>query len=99
MTNRNFFKATVKVVIGKGKERVVPKDRLCEVSEFFSVACSDRWASGRVDVIELEEDDPQIFGLFLSWAFDGRIENSEDYVVVDDTETVYAKGSFRTRHY
>jgi hypothetical protein len=86
MQHRNFFKETVKVVIGDGENRVeldVPKNRLCEVSEFFAAACSDRWASGRDAIIKLEEEDPKIFGIFLAWAFDGDIKNSEDYITLE----------------
>jgi hypothetical protein len=88
-TCRNFFKETVKLVIGNGEnkvELVVPKDRLCQVSEFFAAACSDRWASGRDGVIKFEEEDPKIFGLFLAWVFDGSIENSEDYIPLEYTD-------------
>ena len=77
MKYRNFFRETVKV------ELDVPKDRLCEVSEFFAAACSDRWASGRHAVIKLEEEDPKIFSIFLAWAFDGDTENSEDYIILE----------------
>jgi hypothetical protein len=90
ITERGFFEETVKIVVGKGDKKKeitnVSKQRLCEVSEFFSRACSDRWKSGREGVIELEQADPKIFSIFLAWAFDRNIENSEDYIIVKDKD-------------
>jgi hypothetical protein len=90
ITERGFFEETVKIVVGKGDKKKeitnVPKQRLCEVSEFFGGACSDRWKSGHEGVIELEQADPKIFSIFLAWAFDRNIENSEDYIIVKDKD-------------
>jgi hypothetical protein len=56
ITERGFFEETVKIVVGKGENKKeianVPKRRLCEVSDFFGGACSDRWKSGLEGVIE-----------------------------------------------
>jgi hypothetical protein len=93
---------TVKVVIGTGEKQMeihVPKNRLCEVSEFFAAGCSDRWASGREGVIRLEEEDPKVFSIFLAWAFGGGVQNSEDYIIVDEKETDSEKHSSRNHHY
>lgn len=77
-------------MVGKGEEKkeiiCVPKGRLCVVSEFFAKACSDRWKSGRDGIVELENEHSKLFSLFLAWAFDGNIENSEDYIVVKDKD-------------
>jgi hypothetical protein len=90
ITKRNFFEDTIKIVVRKGDKKKeiknVPKQRLCEVSEFFNRACSDRWKCGHKGVIELEQADPKIFSIFLAWAFDGKIENSEDYIIVKDKD-------------
>jgi hypothetical protein len=101
MTDRSFFKETVKVVIGKGAKLVeidVPKYRLCEVSEFFAAACSHRWASGREGVINLDEEDPKVFSLFLAWAFDGSIDASEDCIIVDGIDAKNRERSALKRH-
>jgi hypothetical protein len=97
---RNFFQ-TVKLIIGKGEQQVVvnvPKDRLCDVSEFFSAGCSDRWASGREGVIELEDEDPKVFSLFIAWAFDGGVQNSEDYILIESADREARKQSSIQRH-
>jgi hypothetical protein len=90
MTESDFFENTVKIVVGKGEKKIeiinIPRDRLSDVSEFFAAGYSDRWKSGLDGVIELEEVDPNIFRIFLAWAFDGNIKNSEDYVIVKDKD-------------
>jgi hypothetical protein len=90
MTKRDFFENTVKIVVGKGEEKIeitnISRDRLSEVSEFFAAGFSDRWKSGLDGVIELEEVDPKLFRIFLAWAFAGNIENSEDYIIVKDKD-------------
>jgi len=82
---RNFFKETIKLVIGKEKDKIeinVPKTPLCDVSGYFKAACSVRWLSGREGVINLEDEDPKIFNIFLAWLFNGSLESSEDYIDV-----------------
>jgi hypothetical protein len=92
ITERDYFGETLKIVVEKGDKKKeinnVPKRHLCEVSQFFAKASSDQWKSGVESVIELEHVDPKIFGIFLAWAFDRSIENSEDYIIVKDKDDV-----------
>jgi hypothetical protein len=89
-------------VVGNREEKKeiinVPKRRLCAVSEFFAKACSDGWKSGRDGIVELENEDPKLFSLFLAWAFDGSIENSEDYIIVKDEDKKSLEDSSEGRH-
>ena len=45
-------------------------------SAFFRAACNERWESGRDKTVRLEEEDPEIFGIFLTWMYTGSIQNS-----------------------
>lgn len=79
----------------KGEKKVevkVTRVRLFEVSEFFVAGCSSRWASGREGAISFKRD-PKVFSLFLAWEFDGAIENSEDYIVVEGADIESQKES------
>jgi hypothetical protein len=104
MTERDF-ENTVKIVVGKGEEKIqitnILRDRLSDVSGFFDAGFSDRWKSGLDGVIELEEVDPKIFRIFLAWAFDESIENSEDYIIVKDKDedVVSWEDSSEARHF
>lgn len=87
MSERDFFE-TIQIVVGNGQEsgqekeiKNVPKRRLCDVSEFFATACSDRWKSGLDRGVKLEDEDPKLFSIFLAWAFDGNTTSSSKIMV------------------
>jgi hypothetical protein len=40
---------------------------ICSKSEFFKTACKPEWECGKTDTVTLDDDDPTIFGMFLTW--------------------------------
>ena len=63
-----FTQGSVKVVVGSPPNQAefnIPKWAICEASEFFEAACSDRWSCGQQGVVKLEEDDPEVFTMFI----------------------------------
>lgn len=92
----------MKLIISKGTEQVeidVPQKRPCEISELFAGACNNHRASGLEGIINLEDEDPKIFSLFLGWAFHGNIEHSDDYIVTSEGIDVETKSrSFFEQH-
>jgi hypothetical protein len=40
---------------------------ICSKSEFFKIACKPEWECGKTDTVTLDDDDPTIFGIFLTW--------------------------------
>jgi hypothetical protein len=64
------------VVVGKEKvEFLVPTKLLRHRSPFFKAACSEKWESGQSKVIELDEELPLAFLIYLKWMYLGRISS------------------------
>jgi len=75
----------LKIIVGSGKDKTeffIPKDLICSHSGFFKAACNPQWECGRTNTITLEEDDPKIFGIFLTWISTKDLEQAEDLVEV-----------------
>ncbi|KAI9684970.1 MAG: hypothetical protein M1820_010862 [Bogoriella megaspora] len=49
----------------------------CRSSGFFRAACNRYWKEGATRVIELPEDDPNIFALFVQWMFTGEYNKTD----------------------
>lgn len=75
------FAAPLKIIVGKEKrEFFIQKDLICHHSKFFKAACDERWESGRTNTVTLEEDEPVIFSIFLTWVITGSLEKSLDLI-------------------
>ncbi|KAL2063380.1 hypothetical protein VTL71DRAFT_5185 [Oculimacula yallundae] len=82
------FQHQLCVIIGKSKTQVfVQKSMICHQSEFFKSACNPHWESGKSNTITLEEEDPVIFSLFLSWLYTGDIKQNEEYKSINGKAT------------
>jgi len=56
---------------------------ICEQSPFFKAACNERWESGRSGTITLEDDDPKLFSIFLTWILTGDIGNAAECLAME----------------
>ncbi|KAG4414301.1 hypothetical protein IFR04_012547 [Cadophora malorum] len=77
------FLTPMKVIVGAEKiVFLVQKGIIVTESDIFKVACNDRWDSGQSNEIVLKEDDPKIFGIFLTWLLTGSIDNTSDMISI-----------------
>jgi hypothetical protein len=88
MDRKSFIYDPLKVVVGTGPEEqtfYINKDLICNKSKFFEVACKQEWSTERQNTVALDEDKPQIFGIFLAWLTTGDLEQSADVIPLDET--------------
>jgi len=75
-----MFAPPLKVIVGtEKKEFYISRFLICQHSEFFKAASSDRWESGRTDTVILERDDAKTFGFFLTWLVSGDVASAADF--------------------
>lgn len=68
------FERTITVYVGSAKVPfVVHTEVICEKSRFFKAACSDRWIEGQTKTVDLPEENPQVFQLYVSWLYKAKI--------------------------
>lgn len=71
----------VTVLVGPNMQRfAVHKDVICKGSEFFRAACSTRWLEGQEKLVRLPEVRPNVFQVYLDWAYTGIL-------AVEDAQT------------
>ncbi|KAL8947992.1 MAG: hypothetical protein Q9222_005774 [Ikaeria aurantiellina] len=71
---------TVTVKVGSGSEAKVwklPMNILKHVSPYFRAALSPPWSESATGTIELHDDDPVAFRLFLRWLFNWTLGGSD----------------------
>ncbi|KAH9220681.1 hypothetical protein DL95DRAFT_479402, partial [Leptodontidium sp. 2 PMI_412] len=79
------FATPLKVIVGENQtEFFIQKGIIINESDFFKAACNDHWESGKSNEVVLKEDDPKIFGIFLTWLLTKSIDNSNDMIVVPE---------------
>jgi hypothetical protein len=61
---------------GSKVEFTVPKLSICSHSEFFETACNGRWETKRANTVQLDEMDPVIFGIFVTWMYTGFLKSA-----------------------
>ncbi|PVH75311.1 hypothetical protein DL98DRAFT_536712 [Cadophora sp. DSE1049] len=71
------FTGPTKVILGGDKtEFIVLTHLLTFHSNFFTAACSELWESGRDKTVNIADEDPEIFAIFLIWVFTGDLNKS-----------------------
>lgn len=50
------------------------KHKICARSTFFDAACSDRWSGSETRAIELPEDDPDIFDIYVNCVYNNVVD-------------------------
>ncbi|TAQ83611.1 hypothetical protein B7494_g8067 [Chlorociboria aeruginascens] len=76
-----YFLSTNMVEIYVGEERklwVLHEDLLCDRIDFFASAFKSGFKEGREKKMDLEEEDPEAFGLLVDWIY-GRLECTESH--------------------
>ena len=69
------FSNIVEIIVGPTEECFyVHPHILTQQSTFFKAACSERWRSSIADPIELPEDDPHIFDIYLNCLYSGNVD-------------------------
>lgn len=58
----------------------VHKDVICKDSDFFRAACSTNWLEGQEKLVGLPEVKPNVFQVYLDWAYTGIL-------AVEDAQT------------
>lgn len=78
----------MKILVGEANQEFnVPKSLICAESEFFKLACNERWDSGRTNTVTLKEDSPKTFSIFLAWLLLGDIRNSADLTPLKNVDS------------
>ncbi|KAK4609454.1 hypothetical protein CLAFUR4_14529, partial [Fulvia fulva] len=73
------YEDTIKVVVGEGEaERTftMHKDKICARSPFLQAACLTRHRMGLDNFIFLEEQEPELFELYVNWVYTGQVDAS-----------------------
>ena len=68
------------------KEFYVHPDLLCEASSFFKAAFGGNFKESLEKIMELPDDDEDIFSLFVDWLYHGRYEMLAELVDDDTSE-------------
>jgi hypothetical protein len=78
------FSEPLKVIVGKEKIAFyIFKSLICAESDFFKAACHEHWESGRSNTVTLEDDDPDIFSVFMTWLVTQDIKRSSNLMELD----------------
>lgn len=52
---------------------ILPKELLVSRSKFFQVALSGEWSEAKSRVVELPEEEPSVFEVFIGWLYSGKV--------------------------
>ncbi|QSZ36393.1 hypothetical protein DSL72_006269 [Monilinia vaccinii-corymbosi] len=64
------YNRVVTVLVGSKKQKFTAiAGALATEAEFFKPLCDNRWDCGRAGVIELEDHQPESFGIFITWIY------------------------------
>jgi hypothetical protein len=75
------FDDIVEISIGKNATKFrVHAYKLSQASNFFKAACSSLWECGRTRTITLDDQDPGIFAIFISWLLNETLNKTDSFV-------------------
>lgn len=67
----------------------VHKNLICNASPFFRAACKDEWKQSEKSMIELPDDEPEVFEHFIHWLYTDQIDTIDKTAFKnDDSEGV-----------
>lgn len=75
----------------------VHKSVLCQTSRFFQTATKPRWTAQRKKPIDLSEDDPEIFALYVQWLYTGSVAVKSKREDNDEDDAEPEKGNVEIR--
>lgn len=55
----------------------IHKNYLCHYSPYFEAAFNGRFIEGETQVLELEDTEPRIFGIFVNWLYVQKITDED----------------------
>ena len=74
LTMHSLCGMPAKVVVGSDEQCFyVHTSLLCRHSKFFKAALKEEWAEGQERLVELLEEDPDMFNYYIQWLHDGTI--------------------------
>jgi BTB/POZ domain len=80
----------VTIYVGPYRQRfVVHKDLLCKSAEFFKAAFCTNFKEGKEGTMDMPEDSPTAFSLFIEWLYHGTIPNGHSQSYVDSLYDFY----------
>ena len=70
---------SIKVLVGSNQELfTVHKNLICASSPFFERAMSGEWAESATQTIEMPDDEPGIFALYIYWLYYNKLPTSNE---------------------
>ena len=82
--------ATVTLYIGLNKApALVHKDILCNASKVFQTAFQSQFKEGQEQTMNLPDDDPDLFDIFIQCLYRGTYSNPESEAVEDEPIRLY----------
>ncbi|OMP88204.1 hypothetical protein BK809_0002961 [Diplodia seriata] len=74
LTSTTFKSGIIEVVVGKSQQKYdIHKDLLCSSSPFFRKACNGNWKEARERRVELPEDTPECFDVYVQWLYSDQL--------------------------
>ncbi|EME43806.1 hypothetical protein DOTSEDRAFT_117400, partial [Dothistroma septosporum NZE10] len=67
----------------------VNKDLICKASPFFSAARKEEWCEGRTRKVELEDQKPDSFNVYMNWLYSHKVvlgrfnDQTPEYDLID----------------
>jgi hypothetical protein len=81
---------TVTIYVGPHRQGfVVRKDLLCKAAEFFNGAFCTEFKEVKVCSLDMPEDSPTTFSIFVEWLYQGAIPNGHSESYVDGLYELY----------
>jgi hypothetical protein len=78
----------IAVLVGPDEhEFAIHKDVVCAKSGFFCAACSTAWTEGREKVVRLPEVEPEVFRVYVDWAYTDALVFEADSSLKPANET------------
>lgn len=89
---RSDLSELVEINVGPNKVKAIAyKSMLVERSGFFEAACHAHWETGKSRTVTLEDQDPDVFAIFVTWVLTGNVKSSTKFIEVQSSESEEVK--------